>query len=63
MGGLAFGAARLMHFDARQVAGFALAVTFVNAGNYGLGVNCRPLAQKPKPAPSILSPAVFWFTL
>jgi predicted permease len=39
MGTLAFGASRLMHFDARQAAGFVLAVTFVNAGNYGLGVN------------------------
>jgi predicted permease len=39
MGALAFGASRLMHFDARQAAGFVLAVTFVNAGNYGLGVN------------------------
>lgn len=39
MGVLALGAARLMRFDARQIAGFVLAVTFVNAGNYGLGVN------------------------
>ena len=39
MGSLAIGAARLMRFDARQAAGFVLAVTFVNAGNYGLGVN------------------------
>jgi len=35
----AWSAARLMNFDARQTAGFILAVTFVNAGNYGLGVN------------------------
>ena len=36
---MAFAAARWLHFDARQAAGFILAVTFVNAGNYGLGVN------------------------
>jgi len=35
----AWSAARWMRFDARQTAGFILAVTFVNAGNYGLGVN------------------------
>lgn len=35
----AWSAARWMRFDTRQTAGFILAVTFVNAGNYGLGVN------------------------
>jgi malate permease and related proteins len=39
MGLLALGAARLLQFDPRQTAGFILAVTFVNAGNYGIGVN------------------------
>lgn len=39
MGLLALGAARLLRFDPRQTAGFILAVTFVNAGNYGIGVN------------------------
>ena len=39
MGTLAWLAARLMKFNPRQTAGFLLAVMFVNAGNYGIGVN------------------------
>ena len=38
MGVLALVAARLLHFGPRQTSGFLLAVMFVNAGNYGLGV-------------------------
>jgi hypothetical protein len=39
MGVLAWLTARLLKFNSRQTAGFLLAVMFVNAGNYGLGVN------------------------
>ncbi len=39
MGVLAFLAARVLRFTSRQTAGFLLAIMFVNAGNYGLGVN------------------------
>jgi hypothetical protein len=39
MGALAWLTARLLKFNPRQTAGFLLAVMFVNAGNYGLGVN------------------------
>ena len=39
MGALAFLAARLLRLSPRQTSGFMLAVMFVNAGNYGLGVN------------------------
>ena len=38
MGLLALVTARLLHFGPRSTAGFLLAVMFVNAGNYGLGV-------------------------
>jgi malate permease and related proteins len=39
MGLLAFLAARALRLTPRQTSGFVLAVMFVNAGNYGLGVN------------------------
>lgn len=39
MGVLAWLMARLLHLTSRQTAGFLLASMFVNAGNYGLGVN------------------------
>lgn len=39
MGVLARGAAHVLGLNPRQVAGFLLAVMFVNGGNYGLGVN------------------------
>jgi predicted permease len=39
MGVLAFLSARALRFTSRQTAGFMLAIMFVNAGNYGLGVN------------------------
>ena len=39
MGVLAWLTARLLKFNSHQTAGFLLAVMFVNAGNYGLGVN------------------------
>jgi len=38
MGALAFVSARLLHLSTRQTSAFLLAVMFVNAGNYGLGV-------------------------
>ncbi len=38
MGALAWLTARSIRLNARQVSGFLLAVMFVNAGNYGLGV-------------------------
>lgn len=39
MGALALGAARVLRLTGRQTAGFLLAAMFVNAGNFGLGVN------------------------
>ena len=39
MGVLALAVARLLRLSARQTSGFLLAAMFVNAGNYGLGVN------------------------
>ena len=39
MGALAYLVARGMRLTPRQLSGFVLAVMFVNAGNYGLGVN------------------------
>ena len=38
MGALAWVTARALHLSARQTSAFLLAVMFVNAGNYGLGV-------------------------
>jgi malate permease and related proteins len=38
MGVLAFLTARVLRLSARQISAFVLAVMFVNAGNYGLGV-------------------------
>jgi malate permease and related proteins len=38
MGALAFIAARVLRLSTRQTSAFLLAVMFVNAGNYGLGV-------------------------
>lgn len=39
IGLIAFSATRIFRFDPRRTAAFLLATMFVNAGNYGLGVN------------------------
>jgi predicted permease len=55
MGVLAFLTARALRLSPRQTAGFVLAVTFVNAGNYGLGVNRLAFG------PEVESRAVIYF--
>ncbi len=55
MGVLAVLAARALRLTTRQTAGFVLAVTFVNAGNYGLGVNRLAFG------PEVESRAVIYF--
>lgn len=55
MGVLAFMAARALRLTPRQTSGFVLAVMFVNAGNYGLGVNRLAFG------PEVESRAVIYF--
>ena len=55
MGVLASLSARALRLTVRQTAGFVLAVTFVNAGNYGLGVNRLAFG------PEVESRAVIYF--
>ncbi len=57
MGMLAFLAARALRLTPRQVSGFLLAVMFVNAGNYGLGVNQLAFG------PVVASRAVIYFVV
>ena len=52
---LAFLSARALRLTPRQTSGFVLAVTFVNAGNYGLGVNRLAFG------PEVESRAVIYF--
>ena len=55
MGLLALIAARSLRLTPRQISGFVLAVMFVNAGNYGLGVNRLAFG------PEVESRAVIYF--
>jgi malate permease and related proteins len=55
MGVLAFLSARALRLTPRQTSGFMLAVMFVNAGNYGLGVNRLAFG------PEVESRAVIYF--
>ena len=55
MGVLAYLSARALRLTPRQTSGFVLAVTFVNAGNYGLGVNRLAFG------PEVESRAVIYF--
>ena len=57
MGALATLSARALRLTPRQTAGFVLAVTFVNAGNYGLGVNRLAFG------PEVESRAVIYFVV
>jgi hypothetical protein len=56
MGGLGWLAARLLRLDVAATAGLALVCMFVNAGNYGLGVNLRAFGEEG------LARAVIYFT-
>jgi len=55
MGALAFLTARALRLTPRQTSGFVLAIMFVNAGNYGLGVNRLAFG------PEVESRAVIYF--
>ena len=56
MGLLGLAASRLLRLDARTTAGLVLVCMFVNAGNYGLGVNLRAFDEEG------LARAVVYFT-
>jgi hypothetical protein len=56
MGLLGLAASRLLRLDAHATAGLVLVCMFVNAGNYGLGVNLRAFNEE------ALARAVVYFT-